>query len=96
MEILNTERGFAFADFEDANGSKCSIQKSSAAMHDAIWLGIEVPYINVMIDGAWKDIHLPDEAVIGSRMHLTQKMVKELLPMLQRFVDTGELPASKE
>jgi hypothetical protein len=32
------------------------------------------------------DVNVPD------RMHLTQKQVKDLLPILQHFVKTGELP----
>lgn len=30
-------------------------------------------------------------AITHPRMHLTQDMVKELLPYLQKFVETGEL-----
>ena len=29
---------------------------------------------------------------VVDRMHLTQEMVAELLPLLQHFVETGELP----
>ena len=36
------------------------------------------------------DINIPD------RMHLTQKQVKALLPALQHFAKTGELPEPKE
>ncbi len=31
------------------------------------------------------------ETETGPRMHLTQQMVADLLPLLQRFVDTGEI-----
>ena len=37
---------------------------------------------------------LPEDSLVHSRMHLTQDMVKALLPALQHFVKTGELPAS--
>lgn len=37
-----TDRGFALADFKDLYGKSCSIQKSSLATIDAIWLGINV------------------------------------------------------
>ena len=63
-----TERGFDFAAFTDRYGKSCSLQKSSLATEDCIWLGVE-----------------------SERMHLTREMVKDLLPALQKFVDTGEL-----
>ena len=34
-----TARGFAIREFEDRNGIACSIQKSSVATEDLIWLG---------------------------------------------------------
>ena len=61
-------------------------------MYDAVWLGISNPEINVMVDGGWKAIALPEDAVVNSRMHLTQKQVRELLPLLQHFAEHGELP----
>lgn len=91
-DIKHTQRGFALGEFTDTHGNQCSIQKSSSAMYDAIWLGISDPEINVMVDGGWKRFNLPAGAVINSRMHLTQKQVKELLPLLQHFARTGELP----
>jgi hypothetical protein len=39
MEIRKNERGFEYSEFTDYNGQKCSIQKSSIASDDAIWLG---------------------------------------------------------
>jgi hypothetical protein len=35
-----TDRGFLRADFEDLYGNDCSIQESSLASEDAIWLGV--------------------------------------------------------
>jgi len=35
-----TARGFACAEFTDANGQACSLQKSSWAAEEAIWLGV--------------------------------------------------------
>jgi hypothetical protein len=79
-------------EFKDLYGNACSLQKSSAAQYDSIWFGISKPEINVMIDGGWKGVAIPEGAVVHSRMHLSQKMVKELLPALQYFVEHGELP----
>lgn len=33
---------------------------------------------------------------IGHRMHLTQEMVAAMLPMLQRFVETGKITKESE
>lgn len=92
MKFQNTERGFTIAEFDDLYGNHCSIQKSSTAMYDAIWMGISNPVINVMIDGQWQDVTLPADAVIHSRMHLSQKMVRDILPALMHFAETGDLP----
>ena len=32
------------------------------------------------------------DGVVADRMHLTQDMVRDLLPLLQHFAETGELP----
>lgn len=78
--IDKTSRGFARGDFKDRYGAACSIQKSSLAEEDCIWLGC---------DHAEKH-HVTGEPV-GARMHLTQDMAADLIPLLQRFVETGEL-----
>jgi hypothetical protein len=76
MQIEHTPRGFSISEFTDRYGCKCSIQKSSLATEDCIWLGVDVN-----IKG--KEVY--------TRMHLTQKMVADLLPILQKFVETGDL-----
>ena len=92
MEFTNTQRGFSIAEFTDLYGNKCSLQKSSNAEVDAIWFGVGDPEINIMMGGQWKTVELPEGAIVHSRMHLSQKQVKELLPALQKFAETGELP----
>jgi hypothetical protein len=37
--LTRTERGFALLQFTDRSGESCSLQKSSAAEEDCIWLG---------------------------------------------------------
>lgn len=59
-------------EFTDRYQAECSLQNSSLASEDAIWLGIDTP----------RDPQ-------SSRMHLTKEMVRELIPRLQEFVDTG-------
>ncbi len=41
MKAEKTNRGFDIIRFTDRNGDKCSIQKSSIATEDCIWLGSE-------------------------------------------------------
>lgn len=80
MDMGKTQRGFAYGTFQDRYGSKCRIQKSSIGTEDAIWLGVETAFNG-------KD---------SESMHLTRPMVARLLPMLQHFVVTGELPMGDE
>lgn len=74
MEIDKTSRGFDIAKFKDRYGADCSLQKSSLAGEDCIWLGLN-----------------GNDPEAGSRMHLTREMVANLMPALQRFVDTGKI-----
>ena len=76
LEIKTTERGFEYAEFVDRYGQKCSLQKSSLATEDAIWFGV--------------DVDLNGEEV-NARMHLTQEMVEQLLPILSSFYSSGNL-----
>ena len=69
ITFMKTLRGFERGEFVDRYGVKCSIQKSSLATGDCIWLGTDF-----------------------KRMHLTRDQVKELLSVLQCFVETGNLP----
>jgi len=86
MELKRTLRGFVNADFTDLYGSECSIQDSLLATDDAIWLGVD--HINAK---EWSTIVGVDPEKIPARMHLSREMVAELLPILQRFVDTGSI-----
>lgn len=99
-KIDKTIRGFDFKEFTDSNGQKCSIQKSSSAMADKIWLGVADPTVQALaskmfkgklLERGWVDVPLPKETVISGRMHLTQEMVKNILPLLKHFAETGEL-----
>lgn len=104
-----TDRGFRIKHFLDSYGLRCSVQKSSLATEDAIWLGIDDPEPRIMARDAvklgrddllkpdepvegWVPFPIPDEVHITTRMHLTQEQAKALLPYLQHFVETGDLP----
>ena len=103
MEIKKTSRGFSRTDFVDRYGAECSIQKSSLATDNAIWFGVNDAKPQIMASQAkqfgvetnetcgWVDYPIPEEVSLTTRMHLTQDQVKELLPILQRFAETGNL-----
>lgn len=92
-----TNRGFKLIEFEDFYNVKCNIQESSLATEEAIWFGVEDPEPLIMasktLEGGtgWVKYNIPDDVLLVSRMHLTREQVKELLPVLQKFVDKGEL-----
>jgi len=72
-----TQRGFARMEFRDIYDTECSLQKSSLADRDAIWLGCDKVLFHL------GEYH-------NQRMHLDQQAVKELLPYLKRFARTGD------
>lgn len=94
MELNTTQRGFDIAEFTDSYGEICSLQKSSSAMVDKIWLGISKPKLTVFENeskGKYIITDMPENFSVNARMHLTREQVAELLPYLQKFVETGEL-----
>jgi len=103
MNDTKTQRGFDITEFEDTYGAKCSLQKSSSAMEDKIWLGVNDADPKIMVskakehglepqgDCGWMRYHVPESVLMNTRMHLNREQVAELLPYLQRFVETGEL-----
>jgi hypothetical protein len=94
MELETTQRGFSIGKFKDRYGNQCSIQKSSLAEEDAIWFGIDKPKLTIFENaskGKYIVTEMPANFDVDSRMHLTQDQVKELLPILTKFAETGEL-----
>lgn len=103
MIASKTERGFATIEFLDRYGDACIIQKSSLATEDAIWFGIQDACPQIMSSDAlaagidtdettgWVPYPMPKNVFLTTRMHLTRELVAELMPILQRFVDTGEV-----
>jgi len=103
MKIEKTQRGFAIGSFTDRNNNRCSIQKSSLATEDAIWFGVNdanpVMFAEPTPNGGveseykvWVKYPIPESVSLSTRMHLTQDQVKLILPSLQHFAETGELP----
>lgn len=72
-----TDRGFQRAEFVDRYGSQCSIQESSLATENAIWLGVDKDFKNRTSE--------------SHRMHLTEDMVRTLMPILLHFLEFGDL-----
>ena len=100
MKEKTTERGFNYNQFTDANDVECSIQISSAIQDEyLIWLGANEIGLKEFVahrkPSAWMDIELEESMshhyMANNRMHLTQSQVKELIPVLQRFVETGDI-----
>lgn len=91
-KIEHTNRGFALVKFADANGKACSLQKSSLATDDCVWLGCDDIELKHFTPGiGWSDVPLTDNHIANTRMHLSRETVAALLPLLQRFIETGEL-----
>lgn len=94
IKVKATERGFAIGNFTDSYGEKCSIQKSSAASNDFIWLGIDNPKLTVFENsqkGKYIVTEMPELFDVSARMHLSRSQVEALLPILERFVKTGDI-----
>lgn len=103
MIITTTGRGFEFTEFYDRYNQKCSVQKSSLATEDCIWFGVDDVNPKIMARDAakcgvqteeevgWVTFPIPSEVLLSTRMHLTREQVADLIPILQKFVDTGEL-----
>lgn len=84
MTYITTNRGFRLVEFRDSHENDCSIQESSSALTPMLWLGCNAA-IHTSVNGT---------PLCLSRMHLSQERVRELIPLLQYFVETGELPSN--
>ncbi len=95
MKELINGRGFKVIEFMDRYNVGCTIQESSLC--DAIWFGVneaepKILASDIMEDGTgWAKYPIPNNVLINTRMHLTVDQVRELIPILQKFVDTGRL-----
>jgi hypothetical protein len=74
------------------------LQESSLATEACVWLGCKEIGLKRFTPGlGWEDVPLEQNPNgvyhnANTRMHLTQAMVRQLLPALQYFADHGELP----
>ncbi|HQK38555.1 MAG TPA: hypothetical protein PLO52_00395 [Flavobacterium alvei] len=65
--------------FTDTHKQICSIQDSSVATFEGLWLGIDSGL----------------SGIENARMHLNIKLAKQLIKKLQQFVDDGHLGSWK-
>lgn len=89
-EMKRTARGFAYYEGVDSKGEKISLQKSSLAGSDYVWLGVD--NVRKVKDTS---VYPPTEVEI-TRMHLSQEQALELSAYLQYFGTEGELPVPEE
>lgn len=76
IECSKTDRNFPIGTFTDLYGSRCSVQDSSLATKDAIWLGVDQHF---------------NHGDVNCRMHLDRDMAAALIPLLQCFVASGSI-----
>lgn len=103
MEYCVTHRGFDLYQSVDRNGIEYTIQKSSLATDNYIWLGIDDINPQILATDAykfgidttkttgWIDYPIPNEVLMSSRMHLSRDDVRKMLPILNKFVETGNI-----
>ena len=106
MKFEKTERGFDVGNFTDQYGSPCSLQHSSLATEDAVWLGVNDPNPQILAKEAadlgiqttkttgWIPYPVPEDVLISTHMHLTRDQLAELIPYLIGFVETGRIQLS--
>uniref|UniRef100_A0AB39CDJ2 Uncharacterized protein n=1 Tax=Pseudomonas phage HRDY3 TaxID=3236930 RepID=A0AB39CDJ2_9VIRU len=95
MLAQTTERGFPRLDFVDRYGHMCSLQESSLATEAAIWFGPNEAEPEHMVHGkGWVPYVYPEgiEVLHHTRAHITQRQMKEILPILEHFTKFGEMP----
>lgn len=96
MELIKTEQ-CSYTVFKDNNGEEYLLIKPSLDPKDVIYLGIHKPNPQLLVKGqGWRPYDLPEDVHVSTLMHLTQEQVKELLPHLQAFVETGEIEVQEK
>lgn len=99
MEFKLTQRGFSLIEFNDIYGSECSIQKSSLATEDAVWIGINNANPKIMASQTskggtgWVPYDIPENVLLTTRMHINCEQAKEVSIILRHFAEYGELSA---
>ncbi len=108
MKVKKGGRGLRYVEFKDVSGIECTLQMSSLATEAAIWFGVDNANPQILRSNArrmgipdptndsegngYQPYLLPQEVSMTTRMLLSQKRVKKLLPLLKHFAKHGELP----
>lgn len=77
IEFEATRRGSLVGKFTDRFGAHCSLQESSYAEEECLWLGVEVDSMG--------------DALSSARMHLTRDLARQLAEALLYFAREGAL-----
>lgn len=97
--VTKTARGFEIVRFEDHYGHPCSLQVSSLATADAVWLGCDNADPQVLASQAhqfgiatekttgWIPYPVPKDVLLTTRMHLNRDQVIALIEHLQRWLN---------
>jgi len=109
MKQSTTQRGFSLIEFEDSYGLGCNIQESSNAGGSHIWLGVKDAEPKILAHDAmglglptngettgWVPYEIPSQVFLNTRMHLDTKQVKDLIKVLEIWVESGELVDPKK
>ena len=69
--------------------------KPEIMSRDAVLLGVYTEAeVKAAHDGeivGWMPYRIPEEVSLWTRMHLTRQMAADLIPLLQKFVETGSV-----
>lgn len=99
-----TQRGFVKLLFKDSYNKLCSLQESSNAEDDYIWLGLEDAEPLIMESDAvklgliskdnpvgWMKYPIPEEVLLHTRMHLSKEQATILGLKLLHFGISGDI-----
>jgi hypothetical protein len=79
MKFKTTGRGFGYLEFADDYAQVCTLQHSSNAERECIWLGLSNTGPHM------------DNKDVNNRMHLNRVQARQIAKKLLRFADTGEV-----
>lgn len=103
MNELRDCRGFKVIEFHDYYDAHCTVQQSSLADDECVWVGRSCadPKILASKAGAngvqtdettgWVPFPVPEDVLLHTRMHLTRQQAGELADVLKWFSETGEV-----
>ena len=92
LQYSKTDRGWTFCEFDDLYDRRCYVQDSSLAFENAIWLGVRDANPLILKPGeGWVSVEFPEGTLFTTQMHINQKQAKELVKVLERFIESGSI-----